>query len=187
MFLAATSEGFKVYLMESTSDGKLTLPTPIHQSASIIMGFRLSYNGDLLVIGTTERSRTLQMNLLALDTRNGQPIAELWDEPGSNIRAGAFSPVAGDDRMLATTDRSGVARPLIWNPRTGERTDLVIDALEGEVMPADWSPDGKHILLTQFSQAVQHLSIYDIEHQTLMPLHMPGGSLGWGPPFASFA
>jgi dipeptidyl aminopeptidase/acylaminoacyl peptidase len=187
MFMAATPEGFKVYLMENTSDGKLTLPTPIHQSASIIMGLRLSYKGDLLVIGTTERSRSLQMNLLALDTRLGQPIAELWDEKASNIRAGAFSPVAGDDRMLATTDRSGVARPLIWNPRTGECTDLVIDALEGEVTPADWSPDGKHILLTHFSQAVQHLSIYDIEHQTLMPLHVPGGSLGWGPPFASFA
>ena len=186
-FMAATSEGFKVYLLESFSDGRLAPARQVHQSISIIMGHSLSSNGNLLVIGSTERSASLQTNLLALDTRTGQTIAELWDGPGSSIRAGAFSPVAGDDRILATTNRSGTARLLIWNPRTGERTELTTDALEGEVVPCGWSPDGKHLLLAQSWQAVQHLFIYDIESQTLGPLSLPGGSLGWGPPFASFA
>ena len=86
-------------------------------------------------------------------------------------------------------------RPIVPGPhdssfgirRTGERTELTTDALEGEVVPCGWSPDGKHLLLAQSWQAVQHLFIYDIESQTLGPLSLPGGSLGWGPPFASFA
>jgi Tol biopolymer transport system component len=156
-FLAATSGGFSVYLLERLSESKLAPPRHIHQSASIILGHSLSSDGNLLVIGSTERSGSLQTNLLALDTRNGQTIAELWDGPGSSIRASAFSPVAGDDRILATTNRSGTARLLTWNPRTGDRTDLAIDALEGEVVPCGWSPDGRHLLLAQSWQAVQHL------------------------------
>src|SRR5579859_8090061 len=122
--------------MESTLEGNLAEPRLIHQSASIILTFMLSCSGDLLVIGSTEHSGTLQTNLLALDTRHGQRISELGDGPESSLSPGPFSPIAGDDRMLATTDHSGVARPIIWNPRTNERTDLAIDALEGEVLPS---------------------------------------------------
>src|SRR5581483_11186310 len=176
--IIATPEGFKIYRMDSTPDGKIATPEQIHQSASLIWGSTLSSNGNIIVIGSTERTRTLQSDLLALDTRSGQRIAELSDGAESSVSPGAFSPVAGDDRMFATTDRSGVSRPLIWNPRTGERTELVIDELEGEVIPTGWSRDGKRILLRQFSQAIQHLYIYDIESQTLKALHLPGGTLG---------
>ena len=149
--LIAAPEGFTLYLMEHTADDTLTAPRQLYRSANIIVGLSLSYNGDLAVIGSTEGSGTLQSHLLALDTRTGQQVAELRDGAESSLRPGAFSPVSGDDRILATTDRSGVARPLIWNPRTGERSELAIEALEGEVIPSDWSRDGKQILLTQFS------------------------------------
>lgn len=183
--LTASAEGFLVSLLESTADGQLSAPRQAHLSASIILGLSLSYHGDLMVLATTEHSSNLKTHLLALDIRTGQSIAELEDGPESSVRTGAFSPVPGDERMLATSDRSGVARPFIWNPRTGERTELAIDALGGEVTPDGWSSDGQCILLSQFSQAVQKLFIYDIASQTLKPLALSGGSLGLGSYFGT--
>lgn len=176
--LSASAEGFTVSLLECAPDGKLSPPRPVHQSTSIILGLRLSTQGDLMVLASTARSGNLKTFLIALDTRTGQAIAELDDGSENNVRPGAFSPLPGDERMLATTDRSGVARPFIWHPRTGERTELAIDTLEGEVTPDGWSPDGKQVLLTQFSQAVQKPFIYDLASRTLQALALPGGSLG---------
>lgn len=176
--VSASAEGFTVSLLESTPDGKLSSPRQIYQSTSIILDFSLSYYGDLMVLASTAHSGDLKTYLMALDTRTGQLIAELDDGSESSVRPGAFSPLPDDERMLATTDRSGVARPFIWNPRTGERTELAIDSLEGEVTPDSWSPDGRQILLQQFSQAVQRLFIYDLATQTLKALALSGGSLG---------
>ena len=63
------------------------------------------------------------------------------------------SPLDGDVRVLATTDKSGLKRPLIWNPVSGERTDIPLDGLEGEVTPLDWSEDGETLLLGQVAGA----------------------------------
>lgn len=181
-FMAAMPDGFEIYRMECAPDGKLSLPERVHRSNSIVLDFELSCQGDLVVLGSTEGSGTLQSHLLALDTRSGQHIAELWDGPESSVHPGAFSPVAGDERMLATTDRSGAARPFLWNPRTNERIELAIETLEGGVRPSGWSRDGKRLLLTQFSQAVQRLFIYDLTNQSLKEMHLPGGALS----FASY-
>ena len=178
--LTAGAEGFTVSLIENAPDGKLSSSRQFYQSASIILGLSLSYRGEIMVLAPTAQAGGLKTYLIALDTRSGQSIAELTDGPESSVRPGAFSPVPGDERMLATTDRSGVARPFIWHPRTGERTELAIETLEGEVTADGWSSDGKQLLLTQFSQAVQKLFLYDIASQTLKALSLPGGSLGLG-------
>lgn len=86
-----------------------------------------------------------------------------------------FSPLPGEMRVLATSNRTGFKRPLLWNVLTDERVDIPLDQLEGEVLPLDWSSDGSRILLSQFTQAVQHLYIYDLTNQALMPLQHPGG------------
>jgi dipeptidyl aminopeptidase/acylaminoacyl peptidase len=87
-----------------------------------------------------------------------------------------FSPLQGDFRLLAMADRSGYNRPFIWDPRSGERTELDLGELEGDVEPADWSLDGKRILLLQTHRAVLQLCIYDLETGTLTRLHHPGGT-----------
>lgn len=178
--VSASAEGFLVSLIESTSAGTLSPPRPVHHSASIIRGLSLSSRGEMVVLTSTTRSRHLKTHLLALDTQTGQSVATVDDGPERSVRAGAFSPVPGDERLLATTDRSGVARPFIWNPRTGERRELAISDLEGEVTTDGWSPDGQQILLKQFSQAVEKLSLYDLASQTRTALSLSGGSLGAG-------
>ncbi len=178
-FVAATPAGFLVQCLDVGPDGKLSDLRQIHQAARLILGSTLSADGETIVISSTERSGSLQFSLLAFNTRSGQQINELWDGPESSIMPGPFSPLADDARMLATTDRSGTKRPLIWNPRTGERTDLALDGLEGDIEPVDWSDDGRRILFCQFAQAVQRLYIYDLIDKTLTALQHPDGSFGF--------
>ena len=128
-------------------------------------------------MATTERSRTIERNLVAIDTATGERLRELYDEDAT-IAASTFSRVPGDARLLASSTRSGVRRPLIWDTRSGERTDLEVGELDGDLVPTDWSHDGTRILLRQVSHAVERLFVYDLERGGLRPLHHPAGTLG---------
>lgn len=175
--VAATSAGFQVYCLDVGPEGKLSGLRSVHQASRLVLGSSLSPDGDTIVIASSERSGSLHFSLLAFDVSSGQQINELWDGPESSVEPWSFSPLADNPCMLATSDHSGVKRPLIWNPRTGERTDLALDGLEGEIEPLDWSADGERILLCQFAQAVQRLALYDVKNKTLTALQHPGGSL----------
>jgi acetyl esterase/lipase len=68
-----------------------------------------------------------------------------------------FASDAGDDRLLLNTERSGFARPVIWNVRTGERQDVDLPELAGEVIPVDWhSPSGR-ILAVHIADGIHRL------------------------------
>ncbi len=175
-FTAATAQGFDVYHMDIGPGGQIEAPRQVYHTTSLLMGPVLSHSGEVMVLGSTERSGTLQSSLLALETAGSQQVGELWDDQGGSFEPGAFSPVASDFRMLATSDHAGVKRPFIWNPLTGERTELELDGLQGEVQPLDWSPDGKRVLLCQFAEAVQQLYVYDVANKALKGLQHPGGS-----------
>jgi dipeptidyl aminopeptidase/acylaminoacyl peptidase len=156
-FMAADAEGFHIYSLETI----------------------YSFDGKVAVVATTDRATVQHYNLLAFDTVNGAQIAELWDGAGTSLEPLGFSPQAGDWRMVGTTNRSGVKRPFIWNSCTGERVDLELPNLVGEVSPLDWSQDGQRLLLCQFYQAVQQLYSYDVATRTLTKLSHPGGTYGF--------
>lgn len=78
-------------------------------------------------IGSAEGADSLDLQLIAFDLGSGEPFAELRDGKGASHDVGEFSPLPGDFRILFTTAKSGYARPIIWNPRTGERRNLGID------------------------------------------------------------
>jgi len=177
-FTAATNEGFDIYCIDVAANHSLSRPRKLYHCTGETFGPLLSYNGEIAVIATTEGTSTLNYHLVALEATNGQEIAQLTDGVESSIEAALFAPLEGDMRVLATTDRSGFKRPLLWNPRTGERTDLTLDELQGEVFPQDWSPDGSHILLCQFVEAVKHLYLYEVGTGTLKQLRHPGGTYG---------
>lgn len=75
----------------------------------------------------------------------GEPVAELWDGPGSALSAGGWSPLPDDARLIVHHERYGTRRPLIWEPRRNEVVDVSLD-LPGEV-EASWYPDGATLLL----------------------------------------
>ncbi|NJL57243.1 WD40 repeat domain-containing protein, partial [bacterium] len=85
--------------------------------------------------------------------------------------------IPGDTRLLATTNASGFDRPVIWDVKTGDRTDLPLHDITGEVTSMGWSPDGSAILLMRFDQAVNALYVYDLDRSTLTRLNHPGGTI----------
>lgn len=176
-FLTADADGFHVYSMETSANGIIGAPRKLFHSRKIARGPHYSFGCEVAVVATTDRSTMHHPNLLAFDVASGMQIAELWDGKGTGLEVMGFSPRPGDLRMAGTTNRSGVVRPLIWKPRTGERIDLDLPDLTGEVFPVDWSPDATQLLLCHFTQAVQQLYLYNLATYTLSKLSHPKGTL----------
>ena len=174
-FTTITEDGFDVYSIEVPNTSAIGTRKKLGHYDSLTMGPIVSYNGEYAVVIAADRPGSLQFSLLAFDTKSGQQVARLSDENGS-IESHSFSPVRGDMRLMGTTDKSGVKRPLLWNVQSGERVDIGLPELEGEVEPLDWSPDGKNLLLCQYVQAVEHLYLYNLTEKKLTPLHHPQGT-----------
>jgi dipeptidyl aminopeptidase/acylaminoacyl peptidase len=179
-FVGAASGKFSLHTMDAVAEGAFSPPRLIAESATLVGALALSYGGELAVIASAEKARGPQYCLVAYDTVTGKPISELWDGADSSIKISSFASQPGDLRTLATTDRSGAARPLIWNPRSGERLDLELPQLEGEVLPQVWSPDAKCILLLNVNRVTGRLFIYDIERRVLRRAEHAGGTY-WAP------
>lgn len=177
-FAAADAEGFHITIIENGQNGTLLAPRRLFHSRKFTFGPTLSHGSEIAVLDTTERTVMLHFSLLAVDVASGERIAELWDGEGSSIQAVRFSPIPGDLRLLATTNRSGNIRPLLWHPITNERHDLPLPDLQGDVHPVDWATDGDSLLLCNIVQATQRLYTYSLATATLVRLDHPNGTLG---------
>jgi len=179
-------QGFHTRVMPVGEDDSIGAPKELHHSHKLMFGPTLSQGGEIGVVSSSERTTFAHNGLLAFDTASGKKLSELWDE-GSSIMAFAFSPVPGDFRLLATGTKSGYNRPFMWDPVTGERAELPLDKLTGDVSLMDWSADGKRVLLARSFQARQHLAVYWLESGKLAELKHPGGFYGMGMAFAPTA
>ncbi|MBP7999281.1 MAG: S9 family peptidase [Chloroflexi bacterium] len=176
-FMTAGRDGFQANIMDAAADGTLGEPRPLWHSRALSFGPTLSQGGEIGVVATTERTGRNEYSLVAFDLTTGDKIGELGDE-NTSIQPARFSPVPGDMRLAATSNQSGFMRPLIWNPRTNERTDLALPDLGGEISVWDWSPDGQCLLLRQLNQAEYQLYLYDLRDNRLHKLNHPGGTVG---------
>lgn len=175
-FTPTEPDGFPLYCLALYPDGTTGTPRELYRSPKFIDDAALSYHAEIAVVATTEYSTARQYSLLAFDTSSGKQIGALSDLPRGSIRAVMFAPLPGDLRLLCMADRSGYNRPLIWNPRSGERTDLPLEELAGDIEPLDWSSDGKRLLLRQTDRATQQLHIYNLETATLARLQHRSGT-----------
>jgi dienelactone hydrolase len=157
----ADREGFRVRVGELGGD---SIELYRHEQTVDVGG--LSRDGRLLVVHHAEHGDNLRPALRAFDTDRLEAVADLWDGEGFALYAGAFSPVPGDGRVAVLHERSGVLRPAVWEPLTGERTDLELD-LPGDVDVAGWWPDAGSLLLVH-----THLG-----RDQLFRLHLPDGRL----------
>jgi dipeptidyl aminopeptidase/acylaminoacyl peptidase len=176
-FVTASGGSYHLHLIEVDAGGTLGPPQRIHSCSRLLIGPVFSHDGAIAVVVVSAGAGSFQFGLVALDMATGRTIAELADAD-SRLGAVAFAPLSGDARLVAWTNRTGVSRPLVWNVIRGTRADIALDWLEGEIYPADWSPDGRRVLLFQFARAVQRLHVYDVAGGTLTSLNHPNGTYG---------
>jgi dipeptidyl aminopeptidase/acylaminoacyl peptidase len=174
--VAAHGEGFHLYAIDAQADGSLQAPRAIWRSARDVLGPVVSSGGELGVVASDERTGAGHFGLVAFDLERGERIAELSDGPESSLEPIAFSPVRGDSRLLALTNRTGVETLVLWDPTSGERTDLAWPELEGAARAFDWSPDGSRIVLRTLEQAKQQFYVCDVPTRTLTRLAHPSGT-----------
>ena len=105
----------------------------------------LSPDGQLVCLRHTGSGDVLHHALMVLDAADGTVVGSLVDA-GSNLDPTAWSPRAGDERLLFTSELGPFERPAIWEPRAGVRRDLRVD-LPGAAIPIGWWPDGSAILV----------------------------------------
>ena len=182
-FTRADPEGFTLMAIDLGSDGAMSEPRNLYRGQQVMLPPVLSAEGDLAVVASAERSAMQHYTLLAFDALTGERVAELWDGEGTSVQAGPFARRAaanGEARLAGTTNRSGFERPLIWQPRSGQRHDLRVDAIDGDVAPLDWSHDGDRLLLLETGRAQHRLWIYDVASDALHALDHPSGVYGWG-------
>ena len=171
-FTAADDNGFHI-----TVYARDDIASPIFSltKSALSSGPYLSHDAEIAVVSSTEKTGVAERALEAFDVESGALIGELWDGAGSGISAGGFSPVAGDLRFAGSSNAGGFYRPLIWNPRTGERHNIHSDQFSGDVKVWYWSPDAERLLLHQLDRALQTLYVYDVAEGRVRKLNTPPG------------
>ncbi|MBC8159862.1 MAG: prolyl oligopeptidase family serine peptidase [Roseiflexaceae bacterium] len=176
-FTTADQHGFRIHTVRQDAQAELQVPQLLFQSRSFSTGPLFSADASCAVVATTEGTSGLNFRCIAFDAVSGTQLATLAEDDGYTVEPDLFSPLAGDLRMLAISNRGGVKRPLLWDIRTGARSDLALGDLVGDVEIMDWSPDGEQVLLLQISQAVHQLYRYDLASATLTQLEHPAGTV----------
>lgn len=119
---------------------------------------RVSADGSLVVVDTTDHNPGVRRPAATVvDVTSAKVVAVLDDMPLGPVRSVCFSREPGDPRLLVSTERSGFARPCIWDPRTGERTDFDLETFDGEVFALDWHPRDGAVLAVHVDGGVHRL------------------------------
>lgn len=176
-FTTAGPEGFGVYVMDAGADGSLSSPRLLYQMKTMGIGPMLSADGRLAIVMTSEHTGKSEFALKCFDAGTGEEVAELWDGEGTSLNLYAFAPIAGDNRLLAHSNRSGIERLLLWNPLTGERTDLNLDIPGSHTLasPAGWAVDGDRVIVSAVDQAVLSTHLHRLSTGETRQLNTPGG------------
>ncbi|MBI2761765.1 MAG: S9 family peptidase [Chloroflexi bacterium] len=181
-YSAGLALGSTVVVVGSSVDGGSTVdliagegkPERIysHRENAYVSG--LSRDESLLCITHSEHGDSTHPALRVLGLGSGTRH-DLWDGPGLGLRAAGWSPVAGDQRLLAMHERLDAKRPLIWAPQTGEQRDLPF-VLPGEVS-ASWYPDAKALLMIHDHRGRSELYRYDLDSETLTRIETEPGTI----------
>ena len=181
-FTYADADGYHVYRLDqldtdgpvvrdlTTRDRPLTRPT-------------LSADGAYLAVAVAQTPSRTYDSVVILDTDTAEEVGRMDADPHTSLQPILFAPAPDDPRLLVTSNRTGWLRPLLWNIRLDVHQDLLLGELEGDVVPLDWSSDGREILLRQWLRAEQQLYVYEVKPGRLRRLDHPSGSFGFSVSF----
>ena len=144
----------------------------VYRSEQSVSVGGLSRDEGLMVIAHSEHgdSRNPALRILTLD---GSAVADLWHGPGLGLYASGWSRVPGDERLLISHERHGIARPAIWAPGNEQVDEIEID-LPGEV-EASWYPGGDALLLVHVWRGRSGLFRFDLTTRRLEGIDTPTG------------
>ncbi|GAA0369693.1 prolyl oligopeptidase family serine peptidase [Streptomyces olivoreticuli] len=128
---------------------------------------------DLAVIAHSERGDLWDLGVRVLGT-DGSTVADLADDEGG-LEAVGFSPVRGDARLLLQHQRDDRWEPVIFDPRTGERTEIGL-GLPGDVT-VEWFQDARSLLVVHDHEARSTAYRYDLRGGGLTRLDTPPGTI----------
>jgi dipeptidyl aminopeptidase/acylaminoacyl peptidase len=178
----ADRDGFALYVTENGGPAKEVYRDV--DSVSIgpgdyqLEGFDLSglsADESMLCVGVAQNGDNIHPKLIVLEPPTGRVVGELADQ-GLGLYPYAWSPVEGDRRLAFAHEREDMRRPGIWDLSTGERQDLRID-LPGEVVPLDWYPDARSLLLHRLDRGRNRLYRYDLGTGSLIEIPHPRGEV----------
>ncbi|WP_018683923.1 S9 family peptidase [Actinokineospora enzanensis] len=167
----ADDDGTTIFLAHAGQEAKV-----IYQNEHDGGVSALSRDETLLAIAHSEHGDNRHPALRVLSVADGSTVAEKWDGKGKGLNGIAFSPVAGDQRLLVLHERRGREELLIWDVAADTEQEIVLD-LPGEV-EADWYTDGTALLVAHTHEARNTLHRYDIASGTLSTLDTPAGTIG---------
>jgi len=173
-FAAARKQGFSCHLVDLGPGDTVGTPRLLYSLKTQLSGAFLSADGSRALVMSSEHSGTNEFSLLAFDALTGRRIGELWDGAGTSLEVERLSPVAGDNRLAAVSNRTGIERVLLWNPDTGYRQDLDLD-IPGAQAVHDWSPDGGRLVVRGLANAVQTIYLVDLATRETRKLACPPG------------
>ena len=165
----------------STDDG-----SSIHvvRPAGTTVLYASEHDADLAALSRSERlvalehsehgdSRHRALRILTLD---GEVVWERWDGEGLGLSALGFSPVDGDERLLAMHEQTGRMLPFVVDPATGQVVEPDLSGIEGD-LDADWYADGSALLVRAEARGRSTLHRVTLDG-TVETLPTPPGTVG---------
>ena len=137
----------------------------------------LSTDGALAAIDTTDHNPGIRRYAVTVvDTASAAVVAVLTDGPLGPVRRVRFSPHGGDPRLLVEAERSGYSRPCVWDPLTGDRADIDLPELRGDVLALDWDATRDRLLLLHVDAGVHRLLEHHLRTGRTAALDVPPGA-----------
>ncbi len=137
----------------------------------------VSADGSLVAVGHSEHGDRLHPALRVFEVPTGDVVGDLWDGEGLGLHAAGWSPDPGDHRLALVHELGGVARPAIWDVRSGERRDYELEG-PGEAVILGWYPAGDALLVAVMTDGRDRLVRLDVASGSVSTVRHPPGSIG---------
>ena len=135
----------------------------------------LSADGRLLCVRDAGPTDIAHPVLRVVEVATGATLGEILDR-GRVAEPIAWSPLAGDGRLVVTRETGDRRRPWLWDPAAGTLVELPLD-LPGDVASAWWYPDAAALLLHHEVRGVPSLHRLDLATGARAPVVAPGGTI----------
>jgi dipeptidyl aminopeptidase/acylaminoacyl peptidase len=128
----------------------------------------LSADGSLMCVRHAEHGDILHHAMRVIDVRTGEVVGDQHDD-AQRLDPVSWSPVPGDQRLAFLQERGTHERPAIWDLTSGEREDLEVPDLPGDVFPVDWYSDGAALLVRHEYEGIDELHRLDLASGRTQP------------------